>query len=268
MIRRYDSIAAVARDAKERAVLHSPSGRGAWFSGETGLESVSLALRGDARLVPDAEKLLSQIDAAIEVSHRELIADRVGAYPCVAEYLQGAPDCMRRRAPIENEAAPVAMYVVLAASASIDAATLLCRGVAILALAMALSRSRPIELNIVHIGDSNTRGETESVMVAPINTAPLDLASAAYVLTSAGFLRHVCFGLQMADRGFTGGWPAEWRTNKPAYLAGLLRRLGADPARDIIIGSADHGDELLADPVAWVNRQIARFRDDAEGIAA
>lgn len=134
---------------------------------------------------------------------------------------------------------------------------MLKRGVAIMALTLALSRMRPVELSVFSIGRNNKR---ESVIVAPINTRPLDVASAAYVLTSAGFVRRLCYGLA-EERHFGGPCGIKWPQGygEASYLPGLLARLGGDPSRDLIIDGAHINDAMLSDPVAWVNAQIARF---------
>jgi hypothetical protein len=122
-----------------------------------------------------------------------------------------------------------------------------------------MQRVRPIALHVVNVC---RQGDAESVIAATINTAPLDIATAAYALTSAGFVRRLCYGLakqhHFGARKVGLNWPIGYGIAE--YLPALLRRLGGDPARDLIIPGAHIGDAMLSDPVAWVNAQIARFR--------
>lgn len=259
-IQHYASLSALAADAASRKAARHETHEDAWYGNETAAQSLRLAVTGDDRLVAQAEAIIAKLDAAIDAPNRELIADCVGAYPVVPDYLMGMPECMRRRAAVPNEASPIAIWVCLTSSGRVTTATLLQRGVAILALTMALAQTRPIDLHVFNIG---RRGETESVITAPLNTRPLDLASACYALTSPGFCRRLCYGLAQELHIGVGGikWPEGYVGDKAAYLAGVVARMGGEPARDLIIDGAHSGDAMLSDPIAWVNAQIARFRE-------
>jgi hypothetical protein len=264
-IKRYPSIASLAIDARDSGAAErlSVTPGTKWFGGESPADSIRLAISGDTSRVADAERLLSQISAEIDVPERPWIADCAGAYPVVPDFLAGMPDCMRRRDTVESTESPVRIFYCPTASEDITAAQLMRRGCAVLALAIALSRSRPIELCVFNIGRHE---DAESVIVAPINTAPLDLATAAYVMTSAGFVRRLCYNLARQHhwdrkRGSIA-WPHDY--GRADYLPGLLRRLGGNPETDVIIGPAYSADALINDPVAWVNAQVARLT----GIAA
>ena len=255
MIARFPTIAAMA-DAIgiETRWLSAHSSA---LRNETAAQILERARHGDASLVPNAEKLIDALSVSIDIPEREIIADVAGGWPSVPDFIAGHPDCMRRRIAVESESSPVAIWVLVTASYSVTPAELEQRGTAILALCMALSRMRPIELNIVSV--DTARNGTESVVTAPVNTTPLDIATAAYALTSAGFFRGLCFGLATKLHGITGRWPRAYKTDRAAYLKGLLARLGGDTERDLIIPGAYSGDPLLDDPVAWVKAQVAKL---------
>lgn len=264
-IKRYPSIAALARDARETDCCALAIPRPAsWFNGETPADSIARAISGDDSLVAEAERLLSRINAAIDMPERPFVADVAGAYPVVAEYLAGMPDCMRRRAIVENEAAPVRLFYGVGSWVGITAAELLRRGCAALALTMALSRVRPVELVLYH----HTRsGERESLIFAPVNTQPLDVASAAYALSSSGFARWLFYNLARHHhfgRRAACGLRFPEGTDTPAYAARLRRLLGADTSDVILDEPRSHDDPAIADPVAWVNAQLAKFREAAQ----
>src|SRR5438046_5507292 len=120
------------------------------------------------------------VDIALPV--RTMVADCAGAYPIVPDYLMGMPDCMRRRTATDDDAAPIQIYVPVGSQATITAEQLRRRGCAILALTMALARVRPVDLSIIHYLEHTKAGESENVIVATIETRPLDLATACYVL--------------------------------------------------------------------------------------
>lgn len=262
-ITRYPSIAALADAAAEINPDHYEPGRDHWFGGELTADSLRYARAGNDRLVPDAEQLLAKIKAAVDLPERPMIADCVGAYPIVPDYLMGAPDCMRRRAMVDSDESPISIYVCLTSSARVPADQMMRRGVAILALVMALAPVRAVDLHVFNVG-RRKGGTRESVILAPINTRPLDLAGACYALTSPGFTRRLCYSLaQAVGFGATGhcgiAWPEHY--GEDSYLPGLLARLGGDPARDLILPASHINDPIIADPVRWVNQQLDRFRE-------
>lgn len=252
MIIRYQSVAALARDAQAKRAYYAGEHADLWHGNESAADSVRLAQCGDTRLVPKAEQILSQIQTDIEIPESMMVADVAGAYPVVAEFLAGAPDCMRRRAPIPQEQAPIVIYACLSSYAGVSAQKLLRRGVAVLALTMALARSRPVELWAIDINDGP---DGETTIAARINTSPLDLATAAYALTSAGFVRRLMYGLTEQASGNVN-FPAGYSSDPAGYLVGALARLGGNADRDLILPPANNGDP---EPVTWINGHIARL---------
>lgn len=262
MIIRYDSTAELraayfAKVSTTRAYAYDTSN--AWYGGESEADTLRLALDGDTRLVPSAETLLASLDTHIETPRRVWNRSPAGAYTVVPEYLAGIPTYMRRMAYEMDEQAPITILATTTSSAGISAEILAKRGTVILALVMALSRVRPVtlqQLAIMHGADAD--GET--VITSTINTAPLDLATACYVLTSAGFARRLTYGLGKKLNGFDGNWPRKYRYGAPqSYYNYLKTKLVADPTKCLIIGAAELHDELLTNPLAWISKQISRF---------
>jgi hypothetical protein len=257
MIARFQSIAALADAIGTDNAEHYLSRHSRANDEGTPAQCLEYARHGDAALVPDAEKLIDKLAVAIDVPEREIISDIVGGWPSVPDFIAGHPDCMRRRAAVESEASPLAIWVIVTASYSVNPEQMTRRGTAILALVMALSRIRPIELGIISL--DMAKNGTESVIAATVNTTPLDIATAAYALTSAAFFRRLCYGLASKLHNIIGRWPQAYLSDRKTYLAGLLERLGADPTRDLIIEGAFISDPLLDDPIAWVRGQVAKF---------
>jgi hypothetical protein len=164
----------------------------------------------------------------------------------------------------QDEAAPITVLVATTCSAGISAATLEKRGTVILALVMALSRVRPVSLQALALTDGSHEGET--IITNVINTNPLDLATACYVMTSAGFARRLTYGLAREKNNFSGGWPRRFTYGKSGpYYDYLKSRLVADPSKCLIIPAAELHDELLSQPLKWIEKQIKHFTNaDAE----
>jgi len=268
MIIRYDSTAALAadyvrRDAKAASIHHGGWQGNSWYGGESLEASLRFAQSGNTKLVPAAEALLSKLDTAIETNRKSWEPAPSGAFVCVPDVLAGRPTPMRRIAYQQDETSPITILVVTTSSVVISSDILAKRGTVILALVMALSRLRPVSLQQICAVDGKADGET--IITSEINTTPLDLATACYVLTSAGFARRLTYDLAAAYNKFRGGWPAEmsWGNSDP-YFDRLKAKLVADPARCLIVKAAQSNDELLSDPVRWINKQIAHFTAEQE----
>lgn len=259
MIIQYDSIGALRADyIKHRPANHRPDGNTSWFNGETETDSLALTASGDTRLVPEAERLIASLECNIDTPKRQWERSPAGAFASVPDVLAGLPTPMRRQVHIHDEGAPITILVTTTSSAGISAEMLQRRGIVILALVMALSRNRPVTLQQLCCVDGQDNGET--VILAEINTRPLDLATACYVLTSAGFARRLTYGLAKWHNNFIGSWPRDFNFSAPQpYYAKLLPRLGLAPEHTLVIEAARLGDALLDNPLAWINAQITRF---------
>jgi hypothetical protein len=261
----FPSVAEMARQFRTRVPSVKWRTAGSWTAGVSTEEALRLCERGDETLVARAEKLLSAIETDIDLQWPAYVASVAGAYPIVPEAIMGLPEPMRRKVYMENDRTPIRVYVCTTMSAGVTIEQITERGVAVLALVMALGRIRPLELSVVSLLNS-TIG-SEAITCCRINTAPLDLATAAYALTSAAFARAVTYVWSMNTQHSTGSWPKGFRYSDPRqYLAGLRSRLGGTE-RDLIVEPARWGDGLLGKPVEWVNTQIRRYLETEPGAA-
>ena len=265
MIIRYDSIAAL-RNAYithvGNAKTISDSADMSWCGNETRADVLRKTECGDMSLVPEAERLMSQLDLQIETQRKVWEPNVAGAFCCVPDVLAGRPTNMRRMMHTVDEANPISIFVDIGSTVSVDAATLRKRGTVILALVTALSRIRPTSLFQLHAG-SGKDGQT--ITASQINTNPLDLATACYVLTSAGFARRLVYGLAEKLNGYDGNWPRGFSTScQEQYYDGLKPQLVRDPENCLIVPKALINDELLHQPVEWITQQIKRFTQQAE----
>ena len=264
MIKKYDSIAALRADAIQLGVVSEgasySSARDHWYGNETAAETLRFSETGDTSLVPEAEKLLASIETGVETPRRMWERSPAGAFCVVPDVLAGLPTPMRRMAHFVDEVNPINILVTTTSSAGVSAKTLSRRGTAILALVLAMSRIRPVSLQQITLVDGYGDGTGETIILGHINTSPLDLATACYVLTSSGFSRRLTYGLAKKLNRFNGGWPRSfvYRNPEPFYKA-LIPRLGMNPKDTLLIGGAKLDDTLLRDPIGWVNDQITRF---------
>jgi hypothetical protein len=222
----------------------------------------------DKTAVERAERLLDALECdGIELKQATWELDRVGFIPCVPAHLAGSPAAMRRQVEEPSEAAPVRIFASVATSAALSTCEIEKRGVHILALCRKLAAVRPVELYIfedMHGKDEKDGTGACAIPVIKLETLPLDLTTAAYVLTNPGFPRSLCFAWG-AERGFTGKW-ARFKNshgtaiypNTPGYMAELRRVLQANP-QDLVIMGGFSGDPLVANPLKWLNMQVSQY---------
>jgi hypothetical protein len=262
MIIRYDSTAALRQAYIDLNVSNSSGFSGnSWYGNETEADTLRKAEVGDMSLVAKAEDQLNKLDSAIETPR--LIWERsvAGAFCVVPDVLAGLPTPMRRQTHQRDETNPITILAVTTSSAGISAYTLAQRGTTILALVLALSRIRPVTLHQLTLLDGDKDRSGETIITSEINTHPIDLATACYVLTSAGFARRLTYGLAKRLNNFTGGWPRNYQygKDKNKYYDYLAQVLAPDPKRCLVIGAAELHDELLSEPITWLNKQITKF---------
>src|SRR6266699_6056288 len=158
--------------------------------------------------VAASDKLLAEMESLVPVSKSWRPHDSViGMCPNVPQYLAGNPYNMRLKRRCTTVTAPLAVFVELVASAGITAQTCLKRGAAMLALVRMLANLRPVELwCAIAIGQRNSR----SSLCVRLDTAPLDLARAAHVLTHPSVFR--ALGYPSLEHEFypSVGWGGDW----------------------------------------------------------
>jgi hypothetical protein len=190
-------------------------------------------------------------------------ADEVtGHFPNVPAYIAGQPLNMRRRVKREHEASPIAIAVDLSSSGVISAQHMEARGSAILALVRAPSSRRPVEL---YFGSGNdARGGDCLHQFYKMDTTPLDLARAAFCLSSVAVSRGALFSI--VKNGYGG------RLQQP-YLSHMGITIAGRNYRDTIKRALPHIEDVIAvpqiyaadrsitDPVGWVKEYVKAHGD-------
>ena len=245
----------------------TPKHRDPDWSGETFEKSLEYAIKGDVRMVAEAEKILDKVQANIETTGRQWQNAVVGNIPSVPDYVMGHPESMRRLTTYESEAAPIRIWVGTNSSASINHEDLRKRGVAVLAAAMALSQSRPVELWT--FGTLRGNGEFgECNVQIRINAAPLDLAEACVALASIGFDRNLTHNWGFVKDSFDGRWARELQSklhDEKACIEGCRQMLGAATEDLIVPPSSNKFSEVISDPVGWVQKILASYGQQEAG---
>ena len=264
MIIRYDSPSALraAYIAKGASRATKFSSDASWYGHETEAETLHKAEIGDTTLVAKAETMLSSLETQIETPRRQWERSPAGPWCSVPDVLAGLPTPMRRQVHRNDEMNPITIFVDTGSHANISADMLARRGTVVLALVLALTQARPVQLFQLHAG-SGRDGET--ITTSEINTHPLDLATACYVLTSAGFTRRLVYQLAAKNNGYDGRFASSFNSwDQTTYYDRLKPRLVSDVKSCLIIGKTLATDKLLTEPIAWLNEQVRRFTQDQE----
>ena len=231
-----------------------------WTGGESFEDARRSLLTGKLEAAQAADKLIDKLAGeSVELETPQWQQSVAGYFPCVPAYVAGFPDAMWTQASVSSDRAPVRIFASVSCSAGVDASDMEKRGVAILALCQKLQSVRPVELFV--FADMGGNGYALMPCVK-IETSPLDLASATYSLSAAGFLRQLCFGW-VEGMGWGGGWAWDMdpRTTEAKRKTRAALRMSDT---DLHIPGGYSEDPLIKNPVAWINEQVAKYTTTLE----
>jgi hypothetical protein len=219
--------------------------------------------------VAKSEEFLSAIESLIPfapTARHEIMDDVVGAFPNVPAFIAGQPLSMRRKVKRENEFQPIAVVVDLTSSAAIGAETIERRGSAVLALVRALAARRPVELWAGCGLDAY--GKHDAVwQFYKLDTTPLDLARAAFMLAHPVTCRGLMHSFARQNYGYRGGWPYGQGPVRGDQFQAVLARALPHVADVIAVPSIYMTDAAVADPVAWIAKNLATYGDEQKEAA-
>lgn len=215
---------------------------------------------GDATALKISDDLLTKIEGdGMELLAPQWENERTGSFPCVPSFIAGAPDSMRRLEMTRSDVAPIRIYLDLFISCGFQVEECSTRGAAILALARKLQALRPVELYLLMSCGDKTRKRFKDGWISPmikIDTNPLDLTTASFVLGHPGFIRQLAFAW-CVKQGADSSIP---------YFEGAKDKIKPEES-DLFIENAILNRDMLRDPVDWVNQQVKRYTrslDDLE----
>lgn len=235
-----------------------------WTGNKSWDLSLSQVRDGDLSGVAQSDKYMDAIETQgfVSLAWQETM-DVVGGIANVPAYLAGYPLTMRRMERVANERGPLAVFCSLELSADIKVDTMRKRGAAVLALVRALSALRPVELfACCSIGESGWASHA----LIKIDTAPLDLARAAHVLTCPSVTRGLCYAM-LADLGNKelgkSGWNGHWAYgNHEAYRRTVRDNfisVASPSAEALLLPAAHSSDPCVKEPIAWLNKMIVEY---------
>jgi hypothetical protein len=265
----YDTPGAMARAyvaARAKAAQHNSVNKwdDKWLGGTSRDDALAYSQNGRDSYVAPAQAMLDTLDITLPDSGRDLWHDSIaGAYPNVPNHIAGFPDDMRRRSRESDETAPLVILVCLTSSAGIAAKTLTNRGIAILALTMAASIARPVQLiTLAMQDDARTNDPLGSCHLVHIPSAPLSLAEAGFALCDVSFARGLGYGLTFALDQSRGWWPTGYKYGTPTGRVDYMNRV-ADaaglPADRLCIPPVELSDDIVKNPTQWLRDRIRQY---------
>lgn len=265
VLRRFNDLSELYTYAKEAHFNHQTATHyGAPFCGGTYREALDTLASGDLSSVAAAQKIIDQMrDQLIFADQHRVVAPAiVGFAPHVPHAIIGHPKTMLNFIPSEmiSSTTPINIYAMVNVSAWLSDSQVLSRGIAILSLVLALSQSRPVDL---YVGSCSCALDTPTVYgsITRIDTRPLDLAHAAWMLTSTLAIR----GLLLTTSRQIAGDASSRRYSvphaycgptAPTYEPSLRSLIGMAP-QDILIKAGSSLDKAMLDnPIKWVKDMI------------
>jgi hypothetical protein len=236
-----------------------------WYGGATTDSAKRMARSGDMANVGAADKLLSQFEGEVLTSRRLVVVDDVaGGVPNVPAYLAGSPLAMRRRARVRDDAGLLGIVYDGTISGGMSEAKIRARGCAVLALVRLLSAVRPVELWFA--AGLNT-GRDGAFATVRLDTAPLDVARAAFFLTHPASARLLGYRALNAAFNAGGHWPY-CGTALTAKDWSLCARAALPHLDDCLaIPGCAIDDQLARDPVSWVRDKLRVYGQQQEEAA-
>jgi hypothetical protein len=238
-------------------------GRREWYGGLDTRKSLDMARRGDLAGVKASDALMSRFERfAFETGRKAWLDDVTGAIPNVPAFIAGHPLAMLRRTLQDSAAAPIAIVADLTTSAALSADQIRRRGAAILALVRILSSRRPVELwaGCSLDGGKINPHEEATHIYARIETAPLDLVTAAHVMTHASFPRRLIYGISKTPEYKSPGYyPYGVAWSHRPYMSEIVAPAFTHTSETLIIPAISSLDESVNDPEKWIEQRLAEL---------
>jgi hypothetical protein len=253
---------------------------------DAGFKAIPASVLADVRqgrvdLVAKSDKLLDLIEAQTVIGYAQRQTEHTvaGGAVDVPAYLAGAPTCMLRRVRRPSPRR-IRLVVDIATSGGVSRQAIERRGMATLALLRRLDAAQqPVDLYVASAMRSGDAGRDDAVIqLTRVESAPLDLARAAYVLTQDDFQRQFCFQICCGIPGLAYSkytsilWPwdaarysTHWTRDHEAQKLVYATALDIDGA-DLMVLPPVHVDEaenFTSDEkaVAWANAMYKQAMD-------
>ena len=240
------------------------------FFGGSWDSALSTLKTGTTKYVPDAQAIVNKMadEQLFSVSVQTLERSVVGFMEDHIAVATGQPYEMYNLVNDTQESllSPISIYIETLISAGLSHDQCVKRGVAVMALALALNNIRPVELYTVCISKPSGSRHNAGI-VCQIPTKPLDLERAAFMLCDTAYARRLAFQA-MADHANMGHnscvdpWAFGGDPTTKGYEENMRKALGLEPHDIFLHGGYSLDTLMLNDPVQWVKTMLAKHRGE------
>ena len=244
---RFDSPADLVREYK--ATGRSLELFGSWSGGLSEAQVYERLAHGDDQYVPAAEAAIEGImrDLHLETLRTEWVNDLAGARADVGAFIAGNPLSMKRKVIVSREVFPIKIFVSLTSSCGVSTRVLEERGICLLALLIALTRVRPVEMFTFNAIERSA-GHQPIVDIVKMPTSPIDIGLMSFVLVNQSFTRGLCYSY------LTHHTPGILYNPPMTNIDRCRQLVGASPT-DIIFPPIHLHDDY-SNPTAWVKARL------------
>jgi hypothetical protein len=239
-------------DMASAAALCGGAANPAQWAGATLPDTLQRARAGDLPRVAPSDAMLEKVESMLELETlRAVTVPAVaGGVPCVPAYLAGHPMAMRTRRRVASDRGEIVLAIDGFTPAKISAESITRRGAAVLALARAAAMLRPVRLVSFAVSGGPKHALAYTLT---LDSAPLDLARAAWVLGAPEFTRQMRLPIQAVVLGNDRADPM--LPNARRFLCDVL---GVTDESLVIAPGFRDGGALENDDaaVAWVRARI------------
>jgi hypothetical protein len=222
-----------------------------WKCNLSSEDALALTMHGDESRVAAAQALIDEFSNDVDLGQLYPVwtPDVVGSYPIVPNVLAGIPETMMRRVMETSERAPITIWVCVTSSGGIRALDMERRGIAIMALAMALSQTRAVNIRIFSaLGGNNYSGNH---LVSVDLLQPLSLSQAAFMLSSQAFARGLTYKYLNLATGSGDTWPASVGHGRYEDRCQQWRKLLPIESLDIVFPHIFMSDPDITNPIGY-----------------
>lgn len=224
----------------------------------------SLIYGANPDVIEKSNKIIERVQESVPSIGLPTFTSTVcGFMPNVPAVIAGTPNSMftRDMSEIEGYNAPLRIFIETSTSGGITDEDYKQLGISILAFALYMQTIRPIELTLVTAGSkySYSHGNISTVITVKIPTNPLDLSTAAFMLTDISWDRRLAFTAFNAMTGINDGvvgWPFDSIPGNRVYEAAMKKAIGAEPNDLYFTGTHLSNTKATYDPVGWVKDMI------------
>ena len=230
------------------------------FHGRSWRDMTKALRTGAPEWVHHADKYLAGMEELLDWQSTKWKSrnDVAGGRLNVGRYLADLPDCARRRVRVEDDTALLNVIVAINAASAISPEDLMKRGAAILAFVRLMSAGRPVNL---YASAVSLYGSVNSGFAFKLETAPLDLARAAFVLVDASMARRASFAVRCAMPRSGGAYDpfVAIADTGPQGGAIFAKALGCKPEDTLYLKRFDRSDLIASDPRNWILDNATKY---------